>query len=304
MLDGDLCSDLDLKGNCATHQNCFCLCFEASEEGFQVESAYFGELGYELILFSPFLNFLRERGQLRKTVGPIGSSPFYFFSSEHEEVSHSRDFCRGPQANPTPHEDNFDFSTWQPPALKAHYTSQHFMLEKPTFIVHNKYSTEWGGEPANFIDIPTLISLVGMLKTKYSVVYLRPRGNEKGYTGDNSNILGFDDHESLKEAHPETLFAHDLMTLYKHDAPYNLMQLYLHANCDDYISVQGGNSVLSSYFAKRNIIYAVRGFELAHPTEYTEIYPQLNVEQKNQTHIVVVDSYASLLTAAQELYMS
>ena len=43
---------------------------------------------------------------------------------------------------------------------------------------------------------------------------------------------------------------------------FNHFQLLLHSNCDHFISVQGGNSVLASYFGGTNIIFAKKGKEL------------------------------------------
>jgi len=43
---------------------------------------------------------------------------------------------------------------------------------------------------------------------------------------------------------------------------FNHFQLLIHANCDNFISVQGGNSVLASYFGGINVIYSKRGSEL------------------------------------------
>ena len=37
----------------------------------------------------------------------------------------------------------------------------------------------------------------------------------------------------------------------------------IHANCNNFISVQGGNAVLASYFGGTNIIYAREGSELS-----------------------------------------
>ena len=44
---------------------------------------------------------------------------------------------------------------------------------------------------------------------------------------------------------------------------FNHFQLLIHANCNNFISVQGGNAVLASYFGGTNIIYARKGCELS-----------------------------------------
>ena len=44
---------------------------------------------------------------------------------------------------------------------------------------------------------------------------------------------------------------------------FNHFQLLIHSNCNNFISVQGGNCVLASYFGGTNIIYAKKGQELS-----------------------------------------
>ncbi len=49
--------------------------------------AYFGELGYGLMSFFPYLNYLASiRGMKIETYGPLGSSAFFYFSSNHTEL--------------------------------------------------------------------------------------------------------------------------------------------------------------------------------------------------------------------------
>jgi len=45
-------------------------------------------------------------------------------------------------------------------------------------------------------------------------------------------------------------------------ASYNLVKLCVFANCDDFISVQGGGAHLISYFYKRLVVLHKRGPEL------------------------------------------
>lgn len=55
-------------------QDCLCVCFEVTSNGTQVDSAYFGELGYELIVYTPLINYYQIVGVLRSTVGPVGET--------------------------------------------------------------------------------------------------------------------------------------------------------------------------------------------------------------------------------------
>ena len=49
----------------------------------------------------------------------------------------------------------------------------------------------------------------------------------------------------------------------------------LHANSAHFISVQGGNSVIASYFGGTNIIFCKRGTELVR-SEYRLLYPKFS----------------------------
>ncbi|DBA95148.1 TPA: hypothetical protein ACH3X1_015702 [Trebouxia sp. C0004] len=53
---------------------------------------------------------------------------------------------------------------------------------------------------------------------------------------------------------------------------FNRLQLMLHANCDHFISVLGGNAVIASYFAGVNVAYAAKGHETEHSTEDGKLY--------------------------------
>ncbi len=49
--------------------------------------AYFGELGYGIMSFFPFLNFIASIKKIEiETYGPIGSSAFFYFSNKHTEL--------------------------------------------------------------------------------------------------------------------------------------------------------------------------------------------------------------------------
>ena len=295
-----MCQELGLHGECVETNHCLCLCYTVTAEGTSVEAAYFGELGYELQLYSPFIYYLHLLGVLRKTIGPSNSAAYNYFSPNHTELTVSRHNCQGTYVHHNPHRVPFDYSNWHPPPYKDHFKNNDFKFEKPLVIIHNKYAQEWDELPVNFIDIPTLMELAVHLKSHYTVVYIRPVPHATGYSEDFSKILQFDDHEELRQQHPEVLFFHDLMKRF-HEHDYNRLQLMLHANCSHFVSVQGGNSVIASYFAGTNVIYAVKGHEVEHDEEYNELYPRLTVDPE---HAVVhrVKTYTELLTFVRQHY--
>lgn len=55
-------------------QKCYCICFDVSAEGTYVDAAYFGELGYELMLFTPVAHYYQTQGVLRRTAATAGTS--------------------------------------------------------------------------------------------------------------------------------------------------------------------------------------------------------------------------------------
>ena len=82
------CRSLGLQGECEEVPDCLCLCYDIRDANTtEVTSAYFGELGYELVLFTPYVHYLHSIGKLVASVGPKGSSPFMYYSPNHTEAS-------------------------------------------------------------------------------------------------------------------------------------------------------------------------------------------------------------------------
>ncbi|KAK9804577.1 hypothetical protein WJX73_001439 [Symbiochloris irregularis] len=316
-LGGAMCHKLGLRGECEVQQDCMCLCFHVTADNSTlVDAAYFGELGYELILFTPLVHFYHSRGILRSTVGPAGSAPFYRFSPHHREVDVQRHYCLGPYSNPSPHmyRREWNFDAWIPPNLHEQYKGQGQAIlgdGKPLMIVHNKYNQEWGAAPTNFISISTLIALFSMLKDRYRIVYIRPdpRQNLPGFGADHNHAEDFDDHEHLRKHHPKVLLFQDILQQQRNgtrpDLNYNELQLMLHADSERFVSVLGGNSVIASYFAGVNIIYAVKGSELTghglKDREFDLVYPRLGPNGKGT--ILTVSTTQHLLQAAANEFL-
>lgn len=298
--DPHMCRELELKGECVEHNGCLCLCYSVAANDTQVEAAYFGELGYELQLYSPYIYYLNNLGKLRRTVGPRGSAAYNYFSPNHTELPSKRNNCQGTYVHNNPHRIPFDYHEWQPPPYKQHFKNDVFEFDKPLLVIHNKYASEWGDPPVNFIDVPTLLELASMLKPYFSLVYIRPQSHGRGYASDDNELLEFNDHKALKDRHPEVTFFHELLDQHP-ELDFNTAQLMLHANCDHFISVLGGNAVIASYFAGVNIIYAAKGHELEDVSEYGILYPHL-AEDMQKAIIHRVPTYASLLEFAAQYY--
>ena len=295
-----MCQELGLQGECVETNGCLCLCYTITARTTSVEAAYFGELGYELQLYSPSIYYLHTLGRLKKTFGPSGSAAYNYFSPNHTELTSPRHNCQGTYVHHNPHRMPFDYSSWQPAPYKKHYKNHLLKFEKPLLIIHNKFTREWGEPPANYIDIPTLMELATLLKPRFTIVYIRPTVHARGYAEDINEMLQFDDHEELQQQHPQVLFFHDLMEKH-HEYDFNTLQLMLHANCNHFISVLGGNAVIASYFAGTNVIYAVKGHETEHESEYGELYPRLAVDPKKAV-VHHVNSYGELVNYVKQKY--
>ena len=192
---------------------------------------------------------------------------------------------------------------WAPPNFKEAFQDKLPALsDLPLLILHNKFTQEWGEQPTNFIDVPTLLHLMEMLKGRYTIVYMRPYTGQhlRGYIGDNNFDVEFDDHEQIKLHHPEVHLAHELLEQHPQVSDFNQLQLALHAQAEAFISVLGGNSIIASYFAGTNIIYAVKGSEAAN-AEYHDVYPKLSPEGHGK--IYQAHDYQELIDLAREHFL-
>ncbi len=245
--------------------------------------AYRGEFGFELLLVVPFAHYLHRRGMLNQTYGLKDTAPLYFFSKHHLEVSGSRAFMQTTGWNTNPFERNFRHIEWCPPNYKAYYQNKIFVYEKPLCIIHNKYTEEWEGEPVNFLDLPTLQTLFEILTPCYQVIYIRPSPNAfRGYRllQDHQRDYELNEFSLIRKSFPSVILFQDMLETYP-SFSYNQLQFMLHSNCEFFISVQGGASVVASYFGGHNYIFIKKGDELKFNT-ISSLYPLLsgcNVEQ-------------------------
>lgn len=221
------------------------------------------EFGYELIQVLPYAYYLHKNGELTKTISAKHTKDLYFFSPEHEEKYGVRKWSNQSIINKTfpirnIHVPNLPVDKWITPPIKEHYKNNEFVYEKPTFVICNKYNIEWGKPPINYIDVPTLDEIIKTLKDKYQIIYCRPETNM--IINDESDILELKDKELIREKHNDVILIDDLYENSNHE--FLTLQLKIFANTDKFISLQGGTSVLTSYFGGDNIIYAIRGVEL------------------------------------------
>lgn len=220
------------------------------------------EFGYELIQVLPYAYYLHTHGKLEKTISAKNTKALYFFSPNHVEKYDKRTWFNQKIINSTfpiknIHTRSLDTNKWVCPPIKEYYKNGEFVYDKPIYIICNKYNIEWGKPPVNFIDVNTLDTIINNLKDKYQIIYYRPESNM--VVNDESDILELNDKEMLRVKHKDVIIFEDLYSKYNYD--YLTLQLKVMANSDNFISIQGGTSVLTSFFKGTNIVYAIKGQE-------------------------------------------
>lgn len=234
---------------------------------------YFGEFAFELLAVIPYAYWLHDQGRLDFTVSTPDTRPLYYFSPHHEERAVPRRYVPITEypvgeggwmrydRKTFPRE--LDTTRWAPPPYKTIYADRRLEWPREPCIVCNKYSDEqylWYRGPANFIDTETLLAVIGALRTRYQVIYVRPRPAD--IVNDHQTIRDLDDIEAVTRAYPDVVTIQQLRAAHP-ELGFNELQLRLFAGCERFVSVLGGSSYLASYFGGTNVVYAKRGWEVA-----------------------------------------
>lgn len=252
------------------------------------------EFGYELALVLPYIYYIHVSGKLNSTISSKNTKELYYFSEKHVEKYDIRKFKRIDKLpNTTLSQDTFNYEEYLPPPYKKVFKNEEFIFEKPLLIIQNKYNTEWGGPPINFIDVNTLSKIFELCHNRYTIVYNRPKS--KNIINDNSLHLDLDELNILKKY--DIIDANDLYERYECKYNFNHFQLLLHANCDHFISVQGGTSAFCCYFGGTNIIFGRRGPEIEYGL-YQSLFKKLSGSE-----IFHTDNYSSLIHLVKENYL-
>ncbi|WP_317048111.1 hypothetical protein [Pontibacter diazotrophicus] len=238
---------------------------------------YYGEFQQELAFILPFAYWHHLNGTLKQTISCKDTRELYFFSDNHEERYSERDAVSNYGNFEVPnmtHNISYSYAKWTKVPLKEHYQNNSFLYDKPLLVIANKYNIEWDEAPVNFFSIPTLHDIISKYKDKYQIVYNRPLS--KHIVLDNSEILALNEHQWLRETHPEVILMNDLWQRHSPSINnYNHLQLLVYANCLHFISVHGGTAALASYFGGTNIILSKKGIE-QYFHEYSTIFPALS----------------------------
>jgi hypothetical protein len=252
------------------------------------------EFGYELLLILPYAYYLHKHDKLESTTSTMYTKELYYFSKDHTEKYTTRDYkIYDNIPNKNLHTKNFDYSMYLPPPYKEVFKNDEFFYDKPLLIIQNKYNKEWNQSPINFIDLKTLDTIFSICKDKYTIIYNRPQA--KNIIGDNSDVYDLNESDIIRKH--GVIEANVLYEKYREKYNFNHFQLLLHANCDHFISVQGGTSVICSYFGGTNIIFAKRGGEVTNG-----LYKTLFTKLSNAT-IFETNNYTELIDLVKEKYL-
>jgi len=225
-----------------------------------IEINFNGEFGWELLKSVPYAYYLHVSGVPLKTISCLDTKCLYYFSENHEERHSSRigmsgNHWMGRKPFISIHRKEPPSEFWIPPPYKTIF-KQKIKKEKPIFVISNKFNKEWGANPINYISKSSIIKIVNILKNKYKIYYNRPTN----IVQDNSKIFDLKEKDDVEKS--GAVLMEKEYENYKQILTFNEFQMSVFSECDDFISVQGGGSILSSYFGGSNMILARRGQEL------------------------------------------
>lgn len=258
------------------------------------------EFGFEITTYIPYFLYLYQRGLLFDHVihTYAGMEPYYYWLPA-SQIDTTRTE-RKPQAkhfllHNSDLVGHINHTCWVAPAYKEHFADPgmlHIPLawkEKPLLVISNKYNSEWGLAPVNFIDKGTLRSLVVLLQPSYQLVYIRPCSSDTvvgvGFSDDQNTMQeGLGDFDMLSKDFPDVL-QFDKLRQANPLMSYNEVKCRLFALCDNFITVQGGGTNMLPFFARRTVVLHIAGRELGcgfYSGFLTEARPDLYAD-----HVVV-----------------
>ena len=230
------------------------------------------EYGPELLLWVCYYHYLLKAGLLFDNIVTTykGMRPYYYFLPDAQVVEREGNRTwlgaehRPFLVNPSEHVARFDTRCWTPPPYRAFYANSLFSFaKKPLLVIHNKHNAEWESlTPINTLSVGLLDDLCRILTPSYTVVYSRPSLGLTGYSYDHNPLVELTaDKDMLKARHTDVILYEDLLQRFP-TYSYNHLKLLLHAACENYVCVQGGNAHMVSFFFQRMVVLHKRGSEL------------------------------------------
>ena len=255
------------------------------------------EFGYELLSAVPYAYELYLNGQLTETESGYDTDPLYYFSPKHTENNKERSWFNTDGARKAGLPYTFIHKQEQPdkqfPPYKEVYADKEFRYKKPTVCICNRYNKEWNHKPINYFDEDILDWMFSALKKKYEIVYF-PVSIPKEIQ-DNEKPLKLGDIEVARK-HGVRVFT-DMIE----GRSWNDTMLRVFASCERFITMNGGYSIMASFFSGTNIVYSKPGEVQTREIplhSFERWYPNIN-----NVRTVYVPSYDNLKRKIQQLYM-
>lgn len=208
------------------------------------------EFGYELLSAVPYAYGLYLKGELEETISGLGSEPIYYFSPKHTINGEPRSWYNTDKARQDGLPLTFIHKPERPdltfPPYREAFKNGEYKWRKPTLCICNRYNREWGQDPINYFAPEMLEWLFSNLKDKYEVVYFAvsiPKDIQ-----DNEPPIELNDVE-ITRRHGIKIFQ-DIK-----GESWNESMLKVFANCQHYITMNGGYSIMASLFGGTNIVY-------------------------------------------------
>ena len=255
------------------------------------------EFGYELLSAVPYAYELHLKGELEGTISGHDTEALYYFSPKHTSNDVIRGWHNMNRARrgglPYTYIHQYEQVDKQFPPYKEHYANTEFKWKKPTLVIGNRKNKEWNVAAINYFDNDILDWMFSSLKDKYEIIYFPIRLPKELQDNVDPEPIG---DEELARDHGVKIF-HDLVG----DGSWNETILKVFANCEHYITMNGGYSILASLFSGTNIIYSKPGQTQTREIAYNSFwrwYPN-----HNDTRTTYVPDYISLQRKIQSLYI-
>lgn len=230
------------------------------------------EFGFEMYYHIGYAYHLHQQGLLEQTISCRDTKCFYWFSPRHQEKYERRGWVANyPSIAQTPHELP-DVSRWDVPDFAAQYVNHvDFGFGLPLLLVFNKYNSEWGGPPVNYLSKEFLMQLAKWATGRMQVVYFRPTAK---IIADDSEVFNLGEKSELTEL--GVIMAESLHDDYSH-LSFNEFQLCLLSQSKLRITVQGGAAYLNALFPGQLALLHRKGAEKEAGTY--EAFRKMNVDE-------------------------
>lgn len=255
------------------------------------------EFTWDMVRGLPYSYYCYNNNIPHKVIHKPNLSHLYIFDSENVESKEFNEF--NDMSTYSNFRPEFTLREWTPPPLKEIYGGK-FDTPKPTLVIQNKYTVEWGQGIFNYFPLDVLDELFTTYKDDYTIVYIRPDGNSKGYYKDFNPIHEFLDYELIQDKHPEVISFRDLLNKFP-DTEYNTLQFMVEASSERHITTSGGNACIAAYFGGDVLIYdSLDGYGAGRGIWKTDSW----LKDLGGAKIYGFNNYHELINKSKELWKS